>query len=171
MDSLFSSVKNFLSSRPNQSNLGMTFFYLNARSLRNKFDDIKHLIDQGNNPEVIIVAETWIKPGEERYFSIHGYTSNHTTRMEGRGGGVSVYVRNEYTLHPVSVINNIHIIQRSVIKLYNKSYYLVSIYNAMPFLDDLERLLDDCDKHKAIIIGDANIDLLIDCDISNRYED
>lgn len=73
---------------------GLNVLYMNARSIRNKLDRVMMLINSfgEHSIHVVIVTETWIKPGEEHLFEIYGYGSFHSVRTSTGGGGVSIYV-------------------------------------------------------------------------------
>jgi len=67
-------------SRENVDNLdGLTdpskddlcLLYLNARSIRNKFDEVEGLISK-LNVDVCLVTESWLRPGEEFFFQYSG---------------------------------------------------------------------------------------------------
>lgn len=68
-------------------------FSLNIRSLRNKKDkleDFLALIDV--KISVVIISETWLNATESKMFEIKGYNSFHCVRLDGGGGGVSIYI-------------------------------------------------------------------------------
>lgn len=78
---------------------------MNARSLRQKRDDVTQLLDSCNTKfDVIMFTETWYK-NDEDYFLLPEYTHFCLNRQAGRGGGVSIQSRlplceivNEYSV-------------------------------------------------------------------------
>lgn len=58
--------------------------YLNARSIINKLDDVEEILASIQNIDILIVSETWLKNGEEEYYSINGYQSFYSLRKHRR---------------------------------------------------------------------------------------
>jgi ribonucleases P/MRP protein subunit RPP40 len=72
-------------------------FYVNARSIINKRDDLELYISD-ENPDIIGITETWaVENIEDAELVIDGYTMMRKDRVVGtkvRGGGVLLYVKN-----------------------------------------------------------------------------
>ena len=66
---------------------------LNCRGIKSKLDEIEELLAQLKQPDVVILSETWLKEGEERYVDIKGYKYEGINREHKRGGGVSILVK------------------------------------------------------------------------------
>ena len=51
---------------------GLNILYMNARSVRNKLDRLSVLFNSfgENTIHVVVITETWIKPGEEHLFEV-----------------------------------------------------------------------------------------------------
>ena len=47
---------------------------LNVRGLKSKLDDLGTLIVDLKSPDVMILSETWLKAGEEKFINISGYS-------------------------------------------------------------------------------------------------
>lgn len=47
--------------------------YLNARSIRNKLDDIEDLLINIKPAHILIVSATWLNDAEEKFYNINGY--------------------------------------------------------------------------------------------------
>ena len=47
---------------------------INTRGLKSKLDELDILITDLKQPDVIIISETWLKSGEEKFINIKGYT-------------------------------------------------------------------------------------------------
>lgn len=74
--------------------LGLSFFHLNARSVKSKVDDLCILFDcLGFSFDVIMLSETWYKD-DSNVFSLPQYRHYSLCREEKRGGGVSLLIRN-----------------------------------------------------------------------------
>ena len=69
--------------------------YFNARSIKNKFDEVQAYI-KSENHDMLGITETWINGHEfEAEFNIPGYKLFHQDREHKKGGGVLLYVKNE----------------------------------------------------------------------------
>ena len=69
--------------------------YFNARSIKNKFDEVQAYI-KSENLDMLGITETWINGHEfEAEFNIPGYKLFHQDREHKKGGGVLLYVKNE----------------------------------------------------------------------------
>lgn len=79
------------------TNGSFNFLYFNAQSIRNKFDDLKNFLLYSKGIfHVIIINETWLKIDELDYYELPGYHSFHATRKTGQGGGVSMYINDNF---------------------------------------------------------------------------
>lgn len=69
--------------------------YLNARSIKNKQDELAHIINAVKTDiHVITITETWIKKGEEAYFHFNGYISYYAGRQNKAGVGAGILIKN-----------------------------------------------------------------------------
>ena len=59
----------------------------NVRGLKSKLDEIDTLITDLKLPDIIIISETWLKEGEEKFVNISGYTFEGMPRPRKKGGG------------------------------------------------------------------------------------
>lgn len=86
-------------------------YLINARSIKNKFDEIETIPDVYNNPDIIVITETWLNPNNENTFNINNYTAEFNSRDSG-GGGIALYIKNdvEYSLVANKTINKIQFI-------------------------------------------------------------
>ena len=69
---------------------------LNARSIRNKFQDIQALVLM-EEPALVAITESWMKTSKRDFegeFAISGYQLFHKDRDNREGGGVMLYVKN-----------------------------------------------------------------------------
>ena len=81
---------------------------LNIRSLRNKVEDLETILSQLGNVDVIGLCETWLNKVENIYFNIPGYTSAHCNRLAKKGGGVSFFIRSDWTVDKIHSTDGIH---------------------------------------------------------------
>ena len=73
---------------------GLRILYLNARSVRNKADELEAQMNMGNY-DIVGITETWLQGDQAWELSVPGYTCYRRDRNMGRGGGVALLVRNE----------------------------------------------------------------------------
>lgn len=71
--------------------------YFNARSLKKNFQIIEDFISQSElSYHLIVVTETWLFSNETHFYNFPNYNAFHSTRDCSRGGGVAIYVHNNY---------------------------------------------------------------------------
>lgn len=82
--------------------------HINVRSIRNKVDEIDNLMASIENKfDVVCFTETWLSQTDHIPF-FDGYRSQHLTRINQRGGGVSMYIKEKMRfniMEEFSVIN------------------------------------------------------------------
>ena len=66
---------------------------LNIRGIKSKIDELDMLITDLNQPDIIIISETWLKSGEDKFINIKGYTFEGTPRERKKGGGVGFLIK------------------------------------------------------------------------------
>lgn len=77
------------------SSRNMFIFHHNVRSYNKNSDELLVLLSQLNTkPHIIVLTETWFS--RDYFCDIPGYNSYHVCRDERRGGGVSIYVLDEF---------------------------------------------------------------------------
>jgi len=144
----------------------LNFYFLNVRSVRvpDKLDKIKEAMDRLANVHVICLVETWLQEKKTPFFEILGYKAFHNTRNSGRGGGISLYVREEMKIISCDMFGDG--IQLSSLKLQvaMKPMNVVVAYNPTVLLytdclDLLEPVLDKIGNENCIVLGDFNIDI------------
>ena len=77
------------------SNSKLFLINFNIQSFNSKIDEFLLFLDELIRfPDIIILTETWLTG--ENFAEIEGYTGFHCNRQEERrGGGVSVFVKND----------------------------------------------------------------------------
>jgi hypothetical protein len=139
--------------------------YFNARSLRNKINELKILITE-YNPDIIGVVETWLKDDiQDSEIMIDGYSFIRIDRRNDqkvKGGGVLVYIKDELSFINITekYCPNIDHIW---VKVYDKSFstVIVGVFYRPPDCseDQLRFLLDVFSRYKTantIVVGDFN---------------
>ena len=78
-----------------------SLLHLNIRSISNKFDSFKHLLNSLGKPvKVIGLTETWLNDNNNDNFKLEEYDYISSNRVNKKGGGVGIYVTKEtkYTI-------------------------------------------------------------------------
>lgn len=79
----------------------LTFFHLNAQSVRNKEDDLHALLSRFSfTYDVIMISETWYQNDCE-VLKVAGYTTHYLNRTVKKGGGVLLMAEKSLNLHVV----------------------------------------------------------------------
>lgn len=79
------------------ANRNLSFIVHNIRSLPRHFSDLLLYLDGTlkQQPDLIILTETWLDSENFKYFQIEGYVGYISQRDDGtRSGGVVLYVKN-----------------------------------------------------------------------------
>ena len=67
---------------------------INVRSYKANFEKFRVLFESTELvPDVLVICETWFV--SDSTYEINGYMSQHVMRPGGRGGGISLYVRDD----------------------------------------------------------------------------
>ena len=117
---------------------------------------------------VIGLTETWLKPSNISAYGIDGYHHTGLTRLNNQGGGVSLFVSQEFTyseLNELSVVTDY--IECLFIKLNTTgSSYIIGVVYRPPnsditlFNDKINDILGQISNTSCYIMGDYNIDLM-----------
>ena len=142
------------------------FLYLNINSIRNKFDNLKLIIEE--NGDILCAAETKIdKSFPTAQFSWHGYHKPYRLGISGRQGGLLVYIKSHLPsrrLTNYTTPKDIQVISFQL-NLRKERWMFLCIYrpptqNKQYFLDNLTMIVDHYssiyDNH--IILGDSNLE-------------
>ena len=139
--------------------------YVNARSLRNKFEDLEVLAAM-EKYHIIGVTESWLDTSNRDFiaeYNLPGYTIFSCERENRVGGGVILYIHN--SLHPTLVktetVTNVDII---FIEIKNRSskVKIGLIYRppgqSVEIDHDLSELIFETSNHcETVIMGDFNL--------------
>lgn len=75
----------------------LSAFHLNIRSLPKNYDHLSQLLSSMNhNFSIIALTETWLSEDTINLYELPLYNSLHLTRKHKSGGGVVLYIRNDY---------------------------------------------------------------------------
>ena len=155
-----------------QTNDEFSVIHINARSMKNKFDDIQNLLAvSGVNWSLICISETWLKQNQIEHFNMEGYNVFASCRENSEGGGTLIYVNKRYDvkerkdLESISTESTLVELQQPFLN--GKNVIIGSIYRSPSlshriFLEYIEKLLDTLEDEKKMVIlgGDFNYNLL-----------
>lgn len=141
----------------------MNVLSLNIQSLRNKLNDFTDYVENSKIIyHVIVLTETHIQESEMSLFNLPGYKAEHCVRKSGRFGGVSIFVRKDFTsfnlIHKLDFdMNNSLLINLEKFDIKIAAMYRCRDFNLATFLNRLDFLLDN--YNNCYIFGDFNLDL------------
>lgn len=76
----------------------LSIMYLNARSIRNKMDELKIIVSE-HKPDIIGVVETWLNDSvfdsEINIENYHLVRKDRKNDLKSKGGGIIMYIKNE----------------------------------------------------------------------------
>ena len=179
-DNIRSNCKYYCSSVHNRSvesavsiSDSFSIIHVNARSILSddKFDEFSVFLYKTQcNWSIICVSETWLCNDMEERRHLSGYTGYFDSRVDGIGGGVAVYVRNDVIRKTIKLPKVFKDTESLLIECHlnnNFSFILCQTYkppilNVNNFIEDLSSVLDIVQTRKktAFICGDFNINLL-----------
>ena len=146
---------------------------INSQGIKSKLDELDTLISDLKQPDIIIISETWLKSGEEKFINIKGYTFDRIPRERKKGGGVGFLIKQGliyWELIDLNKSSNDPTFEYYFIELKgdHQNVILGSIYrppntNLDRFMVEYKSSLDRLNnmKNKEIILGmDHNINFL-----------
>ena len=89
--------------KPSKSSLNI--LQLNCTGIKSKLDEIEELLVQLKQPDVVILSETWLKEGEEKYINIKGHKYEGIHRENKKGGGVGILIKDRLIYKPRPDLN------------------------------------------------------------------
>ena len=148
----------------------LTLLHYNIRSLPKHHDDFSNYLSYQNiNFDIVVLSETFLNNHNKDNYPIPGYYGTHLIRNDKRGGGVSIYIRNEFC-NKVKIITSIQndIIEALAIQINTKQIkqHIVGIYrppnsSRNDFIQALNTLIQTrLNNSNVLIAGDFNIDML-----------
>lgn len=156
--------------------------HLNIRSLRKHWEEFNiHLKEHLGTIDVIILTEISIHENENPLYKIEGYASEFYNRVNIKGGGIAIYVKNDIQYSILRKEQNsisMHESMYCVLNFKGDKINILVIYrppdtNKDKFLRELEKDLGTCnERENLILVGDINIDTnKIYDQYKNKYED
>ena len=147
---------------------------LNIRSLPKNFDRFLIFLERLNYSfDIIILTETWLNDKSKHDYPIPGYDCMHSVRSDGRGGGISIFYKENYSCELLSNVNSFHDCFESLTIRINSETFIsplvvCGLYRP-PGFNDINRFYSTFDillnnnaikNNKVLIGGDLNINIL-----------
>lgn len=143
--------------------------HLNICSMRKNWDELKDIVINESDIDVMIITEINIKEHENIVYSLKGYKMIvYNRENKTRGGGIGIYIKENIEINNTIMGNSTggmyEYIQISL-ELDHKKTTIIAIYrppdgDVNAFVEDIQsRLLEIKEKSNVILIGDINIDL------------
>ena len=128
----------------NNSNLNV--IQINCRGIKSKLDDLDELLFQTNEPDIVLLSETWLKDGEERFIDIKNYKYEGVVRKHKKGGGVGILINNKIKYRvrtDLNVNNQDNSFEHFFIEVKGTRYNIIagSIYR--PPNTDIEKFIEN----------------------------
>jgi len=143
---------------------GINFMHLNIHYLFPKFDEIKHLLDENNEIDVLGLGETFLSSSfSDSEFQLKNYQLFRRDR-QSNGGGIVVYVKSNYPCiqrHDLE-IDSVESIWLEFKCEKQKSFIVGYVYrppsSAASWNTDMEKILEKvyCQNKEIILFGDIN---------------
>lgn len=138
--------------------------HLNIRSMTAKSDQVTHLLSE-SNLDFICLSETWLKQSSSTsVFTVPGYQCFRRDRLNGKGGGVLFYVKDDIKCERViykagSMLEYVGI---KIILSEHMSFNILGVYRPPSgddtFYDQLAEVLKECNHNKELLLmGDFNV--------------
>jgi hypothetical protein len=148
----------------------LSILHFNCRSIDKNFSKLSSVIDLISVKKcVIAVSETWTTKHNEDNFNLAGYKFVPKSRLYTSGGGVGLYVADEYSfklrndlLFKDYIVAESVFVELDSIKVIVGCVYRPPDTDLAPFIACMDTLLSKICKEgkKCYIAGDFNIDLL-----------
>lgn len=150
---------------PRQDNpkIFMNVLSLNIQSICNKINDFTTFVQNSMLKfHVIVLSETHIRENQTQFYNLPGYEAEHCVRKSGHFGGVSIFVRKDFSsfnlIHKLDLdMHNSLLINLEKFNIKIAAFYHCRSSSLDSFLTRLDYVLDTYDN--CYVFGDFNIDL------------
>lgn len=160
----------------NNNFLNFKILSSNIRSLAKHFEELEIFLSHFNEPfDCIVLTETWNIENINLY-KIEGYDILYNKGHYNQNDGIVLYIKKGLIYnYQIDKINNVSAINLNI-QLLNFTINIIAIYKS-PSINSREFILDFYQYLKTvktnadykIILGDINIDIIKQNDISNEY--
>ena len=156
-----------LSELNNETRNKLKVLQLNIRGIRNKYYDLTELLKKLEEPDIVILCETWLKASDPTT-KILNYNFLGDHRINRKGGGVGVLVKNTFKARKLDLSLEGGCAESVFIEIKGNQHNVVvgSIYrppntSVNDFNTAFQSLCTTLNKYRNVLIGlDHNLDLL-----------
>lgn len=153
----------------------VTILYMNIRSLRCNFDELRIFIESfSNKPDIIALTETWLTENDSLpSFSIDGFITPIVKNRSTRGGGVALYIKNSLSHRSIEV-NEGECKGCEISLRHNEKFKIFVAYNPpsdnkAAFMNNLEAVISrNSENSNFLLVCDSNIDMSV---IGNAHKE
>lgn len=162
----------------------LKILYCNARSIINKTEELQYIITQiqTNNqnriPDLFAITEHWMNESSAKYFSFENYSTIFSSRSNKRGGGSAIFIHTDIEFETLSQYSDdensitcvkikTHTINTVVMCVYRAPNANTSKLNT--FLQILQDHLTKVENESVYVVGDFNINILINDNATQSY--
>lgn len=153
---------------------GISILHQNVRGLLNNFTAIEELISTSQKIDVLTLSETHISTTEdnEKLYTIPNYSFEKRNRINGKGGGVALYVKDSinYVRRTDLESRELENIVIEIVLSTSKNFLITTLYkppqsskylqnNFTELFNESLTLLSNESK-ETILLGDLNVDFL-----------
>ena len=144
----------------------LKILYVNARSLRNKFEDMEEVVFS-ENYDVIGITETWLNLENRDFlaeYKLPGYTIFEKSRTDKKGGGTLLYVKEH--LKPVQLtkpqipnVDSLYVLLKDNLgkKIVIGLIYRPPAQNVQTNREIYEQSSEICNTEDTVLMGDFNL--------------
>ena len=146
-----------------------TIGHLNSRSLNKNFIELKHVLDN-TEFDAFAVSETWLtKNTPKSRYILNNFNIFRSDRLNKRGGGLCIYVRNNYTCKKILMPKSTDLAEMLWVEVSTKKAKIaVGVFYKPPkiphacFEKVFDNLLYIYTKYQnTILLGDFNVNMLV----------
>jgi len=162
-----------------RNNSQFSVFHLNIRSFNRNADELLLFLSQLSiKPSVIVLSETWFTV--DSVTELACYRGHHVTRTLRRGGGISIYIRSDFSWKPCNrlcYVGNCMELCSVRVSLPRSDLTVLGIYrppdrDVRLFTEELGEVLSQFrSSDRVLIVGDVNIDVLAPVGVENNFMD
>lgn len=155
-------------SNDNREDVDHNILLINARSIMNKIDELQCIISNETNLNFICLTETWLKPEIPDFaINIDGYICYRSDRNDRKGGGVCMYVKENFVVRQWNMVNKPISIEALVLQILMPLKLVICVVYIPPqitqdsaisdcIIDTFDQILANNYNYNIILAGDFN---------------
>ena len=157
-----------------------SIIFLNIRSLRCNHDQLEVFTNSlKTRPIAIALCETWLSEKDPlSIYKLNGFQPLIVKNRQSRGGGLAIYVRQDFNYEikePPKTVTDIEYLtiklSKNITNLDLTLVYKPPATNFGTFLESMDKLLEFTKvSNKSLVCGDFNIDTMHNTSLAERYK-